>query len=143
MMITPEGDAMDRKDVMRMFNKQARIGALATSNKQGDVNVAVFGSPRMIDEDTVIMAIGDNRSQSYLKENPKASFIVVEPGETRNDWKGARLYLEVDSMEGYGELLDSMRSKIRKIGGDAAADAIKAAIRFKVVDVRPLIAPGP
>lgn len=46
-------------------------------------------------------------------------------------------------MEAYGELLDSMREKIRKLAGDRSANAIKAAIRFKVVDVRPLIAPGP
>jgi predicted pyridoxine 5'-phosphate oxidase superfamily flavin-nucleotide-binding protein len=61
-----EGD-MDRKEVMKMFNRQSRIGALATSNKNGDVNAAVFGSPQMIDEETVIMAIGDNRSFQYLQ----------------------------------------------------------------------------
>jgi hypothetical protein len=132
---------MNRKEVMAMFNKEARIGALATTNKNGDVNVAVFGSPRMIDEDTVIMAIGDNRSLAYLQENPKAGFIVIEPGQSPTDWRGARLYLEVDSFERYGELLDSLREKIRKVAGDRSADAIVAAIRFKVTDVRPLIAP--
>lgn len=132
---------MDRKQVMKMFNRKTRIGALATSNKQGDVNTAVFGSPRMIDEDTIIMAIGDNRSFQYLQENPKASFIVVEPGESPTEWKGARLYLEIDSFERYGELLDSFRSNIRKVAGNKSADAIVAAIRFKIKDVRPLIAP--
>ena len=41
---------MDGKQVVEMFNKKTRIGALATSNKSGDVNAAVFGSPRMINE---------------------------------------------------------------------------------------------
>jgi hypothetical protein len=132
---------MDRKQVMKMFNKKARIGALATANKNGDINAAVFGSPRMIDEDTVIMAIGDNRSFQYLQENPKASFIVIEPGESPTDWKGVRLYLELDSFERYGELLDSFRENIRKVAGNRSANAIVAAIRFKVTDVRPLIAP--
>ena len=91
---------MDRKQVMKMFNKEARIGILATANNENDVNAAVFGSPKMIDEDTVIMAIGDNRSANYLKENPKATFIVVEPGEAPATWKGARLYLEVEAFEG-------------------------------------------
>jgi hypothetical protein len=133
---------MERKEVMKMFNRQQRIGALATANKQGDVNAAVFGSPRMIDEDTVIMAIGDNRSFKNLQENPKASFIVMEPGDSPMSWKGARLYLEVDSFERYGELLDSFRENIRKAAGNKSADAIIAAIRFKVVDVRNLIAPS-
>ena len=82
---------MDRKQVMKMFNKETRVGILATANNHKDVNAAVFGSPRMIDEDTVIMAIGDNRSAQYLEENP---------------------------------------------------NAIQAAIRFKITDVRPLIAPS-
>jgi len=133
---------MDRKQVMKMFNKEARIGILATANNDKDVNAAVFGSPKMIDEDTVIMAIGDNRSANYLKENPKASFIVVEPGDAPATWKGARLYLEVEAFEGYGEVLDSFRANIRKVAGDKSANAIKAAIRFKVTDVRPLIAPS-
>jgi predicted pyridoxine 5'-phosphate oxidase superfamily flavin-nucleotide-binding protein len=132
---------MDRRQVMKMFNKEARIGALATADKSGNVNVAVFGSPRMIDEETVIMAIGDNRSLKNLQENPKASFIVIEPGESPGEWKGARVYLEVDSFERYGELLDSFREKIRKMAGDRSANAINAAIRFKIKDVRPLIAP--
>ena len=132
---------MDRRQVMKMFNKEARIGALATADKSGNVNVAVFGSPRMIDEETVIMAIGDNRSLKNLQENPKASFIVIEPGESQGEWKGARVYLEVDSFERYGELLDSFREKIRKMAGDRSANAINAAIRFKIKDVRPLIAP--
>jgi hypothetical protein len=95
----------------------------------------------MVDEETVIMAIGDNRSLQNLQENPKASFIVIEPGESRTEWKGARVYLELDTFERYGELLDSFREKIRKVAGDQSANAIIAAIRFKVTDVRPLIAP--
>lgn len=132
---------MDRKEVMRMFNRKTRIGALATTNKRGDVNIAVFGSPRMIDEETVIMGIGDNRSFRYLQENPNATFLVIEPGEAPMEWKGARLYLELDSFERYGEMLDSFRNNIRKVAGDQSADAIVAAVRFKVTDVRPLIAP--
>jgi hypothetical protein len=132
---------MDRKEVMEMFNRKTRIGALATSNKNGDVNAAVFGSPRMIDKDTVIMAIGNNRSLQYLEENPKASFIVIEPGDSHQEWKGVRLYLEMKEFERYGELLDSFRQKIRETAGDASANAIVAAIRFHIVDVRPLIDP--
>ena len=136
----PRGFDMNRKEVMEMFNKKSRIGVLATSNKNGDVDAAVFGSPQMIDEDTVIMAIGNNRTLKYLQENPKASFIVIEPGDSPASWRGVRLYLEVSEFERYGEVLDSFRENIRKVAGDKSADAITAAIRFKIVDVRPLIA---
>lgn len=134
---------MDNKKVMEMFNRQPRIGALATANKNGEVNTAVFGSPRMIDEDTVIMAIGDNRTYKNLQENPRASFILMEPGTSPHTWKGARLYLQVDTFERQGEVLDSFRENIRKMAGNKSADAIVAAIRFKVIEVRPLIDSGP
>ena len=77
---------MDRKELMEMFNKYPRIGALATANKEGDVNVAVFGSPRMIDENTVVMGIGNNRTYRNLQRNPKVlpyldqAQLLVEEG---------------------------------------------------------------
>ena len=32
---------MDRKELMALFNKRPRIGALSTANSSGDVNAAV------------------------------------------------------------------------------------------------------
>ncbi|MEJ2024407.1 MAG: pyridoxamine 5'-phosphate oxidase family protein, partial [Deltaproteobacteria bacterium] len=68
---------MDRQKLLEIFNKETRIGTLSTANAQGEVNVAVFGSPQMIDENTVVMGIGENRSFRNLRENPKAAFIVL------------------------------------------------------------------
>jgi len=133
---------MDRKSVMELFNKRPRVGTLSTSNKNGDVDVAVFGSPQMIDENTVVMGIGQNRSFQNLQENPKAVFIVVEPGETLMDWKGCRVYLLAQTIETSGDLYDEIRANIAAAGGgEAAAKMIYAAIRFQVTDVRGLIAP--
>ena len=132
---------MDRKDVMELFNKRPRIGTLSTSNKSGDVNVAIFGSPQMVDENTVVMGIGANRSFQYLQENPNAVFIVMEPGETLMDWKGCRVYLLAQTIDTAGELYDQIKSKIAEAAGEAAAKMIHAAIQFKVTDVRALIAP--
>ena len=90
---------MNRNDVMELFNKRPRIGTLSTANRKGEVNVAVFGSPQMIDENTVVMGIGENRTLANLQENPHAVFIVMEPGKTLMDWKGVRVYLEVLAVE--------------------------------------------
>jgi hypothetical protein len=132
---------MDRKDAMELFNKRPRIGTLSTSNKSGDVNVAIFGSPQMIDENTVVMGIGANRSFQYLQENPNAVFIVMEPGETLMDWKGCRVYLLAQTIDTAGDLYNQIKSKIAEAAGEAAAKMIHAAIQFKVTDVRALIAP--
>jgi len=133
---------MNRNEVMELFNKRPRIGALSTANKKGEVNVAVFGSPQMIDENTVVMGIGKNRSLANLRENPHAVFIVVEPGKTVMDWKGARVYLEVLAVETGGGFYDTIKDNITQAAGKAAGDMIRAAVRFKIVEVRPIVDTG-
>ena len=130
---------MDRKEFMELINKSPRIGSLATANREGDVNAAVFGTPQMIDDDTVVMGIGRNRSLKYLQENPKAVFIVVEPGKTSLEWKGARVYLEVVSIETGGNLYDQIKENVAQKAGKEATKMIHAAVRFKITEVRPLI----
>jgi hypothetical protein len=130
---------MNRQEVMEFFNKLPRIGTLSTANRNGDVNVAVFGSPQMIDENTVIMGIGRNRSFRNLQENPKAAFMIVEPGKMMMDWKGVRVYLEVMDIESGGGFFEEVRDGIAKAAGKVAADMIHAAIRFKVIEVRPVV----
>jgi hypothetical protein len=130
---------MSRKELMALFNKYPRIGTLSTVNTEGEVNVAVFGSPRMIDENTVVMGIGQNRSLRNLERNPKAVFIVMEPGETVMDWKGARVYLEATDMETEGKFYDEIKQNIAKAAGKQASEMIHAAIRFKITEVRPIV----
>jgi len=130
---------MDRKELMELFNKRPRIGSLSTANSKGEVNVAVFGSPQMVDENTVVMGIGKNRSFQNLKENPKAVFIVMEPGYTVKEWNGARVYLKATDIVMEGALLDQIKQNIAKMGGKQAADMIYAAIRFKIMEVRPIV----
>lgn len=130
---------MNRKEVMDLFNKRPRIGTLSTADRKGEVNVAVFGSPEMIDENTVVMGIGRNRSFRNLQENPKAVFMVVEPGKTVMDWKGARVYLEALEIEKGGGFFEEVKEGIAKAAGKAAADMIHAAVRFRVTEVRPIV----
>jgi hypothetical protein len=132
---------MDRQELMAIFNKRPRIGSLSTANSRGDVNAAVFGSPQMIDENTVVMGIGKNRSLLNLKENPKAVFLVMEPGKTVMDWKGARVYLEVIDIEEAGGFFDMIKDSITKAAGAQAGAMIRAAVRFRITEVRPLVDP--
>ena len=68
----------------------------------------------MIDENTVVLAIGDRRTYHYLKENPKAAIIVVEPGEIKHDSKAVRLYLEVSSIETEGDIFEEVTEGVAK-----------------------------
>ncbi len=93
----------------------------------------------MIDENTIIMGIGQNRSFRNLERNPKAVFIVMEQGETVMDWKGSRVYLEATDMETEGDFYNEIKQSITKAAGKQAADMIHAAIRFKITEVRPIV----
>lgn len=126
------------QQLMDYFNKQPRIGCLSTSNKEGKVNVAVFGSPRMIDEKTVLMGIGKNRTFANLQENPHAVFMIMEPGKSILEWKGVRVYLTMTACETSGERLDGIRAQIAKAVGESAAKMMHAAVVFAVREIRPV-----
>lgn len=128
--------------LMEYFNRQPRIGTLSTANRQGAVDSAVFGSPRMIDEKTVVIGSGDNRTLKNLQENPQAVFLIVEAGKTIMDWKGIRVYLRVKSLATSGEVLDTFRNQMAKVAGEAAAQMIHAVVTFEVTEIRPLIDMG-
>ena len=67
---------------------------------------------------------------------------MVEPGKTVMDWKGARVYLEVLAVETGGGFYDQIKDNITQAAGKAAGDMIRAAIRFKIVEVRPIVDTG-
>jgi hypothetical protein len=132
---------MDREQLMDFFNHRPRNCLLVTSNDEGRVNIAVYGSPTMIDGNTVVLSTRENRSYQYLRKNPQAALIVVEPGEISRASKGVRIYLEMTAIETTGDLLDKFKVEVGRRAGKVAAEGIKAAIRFKITEVRPLVDP--
>ncbi|NTV00628.1 MAG: pyridoxamine 5'-phosphate oxidase family protein, partial [Methanoregulaceae archaeon] len=47
--------------LMDYVNASPRIGTLSTADRSGKVDTGIFGSPRMLDEKTIIMGLGQNR----------------------------------------------------------------------------------
>ena len=123
---------------MEYFNKSPRIGTLSTADKGGNVDSAVFGSPRMVDEKTVVMGLGKNRTLANLQQNPNAVFLIMEPSADFMDWKGIRVYLKAESIATIGPVLDTFRLRMAKIIGEEAAKMIHATVSFSVTEVRPL-----
>jgi hypothetical protein len=128
--------------LMEYFNNPARIGSLSTTDKSGKVDAAVFGSPRMVDEKTVVMGLGMNRTLANLKENPNAVFLIVSPGKSFMDWKGIRVYLKVKTLATSGEPLENFKRQMAAVAGKEAADMVQAVVTFEITDIRPLIDMG-
>ena len=125
-------------ELMKYFNKQPRLGTLSTADKAGKVNSAYFGSPRMVDEKTIFMGLGNNRTFVNLQENPSAVFMVMEPGETITEWKGVRIYVRMTECRTSGEKLDDLKAGIAKAAGEGAAKMMHAAVTFEIREIRPL-----
>ena len=128
--------------LMDYFNKAPRLGTLSTASKKGNVNAAVFGSPRMVDEKTVVMGLGRDRSLEYLQENPNAVFLIMEPGKSLTEWKGIRVYLKMKTAATSGPKLDDYKIQMAKAFGPDAANMVHAAVTFEVTEVRPLVDMG-
>jgi hypothetical protein len=124
--------------LMEYFNKQPRLGCMSTSGKNGKVDVACFGSPRMVDEKTVVMSLRKNRTFDNLRENPHAVFMIMEPGKASSEWKGVRVYLKMKEYETSGEKLEKARARAAKALGEEAAKAIYATVTFEIGEVRPI-----
>jgi len=125
--------------LIEYFNKQPRLGGLSTASKDGKVNIAYFLSPRMIDEKTVVMALGNNRSFANLLQNPYAAFMIFEPGMALSDWKGIRIYLKMKEYQTSGEKVEMMRTQVAQMAGEEPAKMVHAAVTFEVQEIRPLV----
>ncbi len=129
-------------ELMEYFNKSPRTGTLSTADKAGNVDSAVFGSPRMTDGRTVVMGLGKNRTLANLQQNPHAVFLIMEPGKTLPEWKGVRVYLKAKRIVTSGTALAGYKAGVAKAAGQQAADMMAAMISFEITEVRPLIDMG-
>ncbi|MCX8022437.1 MAG: pyridoxamine 5'-phosphate oxidase family protein [Syntrophorhabdaceae bacterium] len=127
------------KDLIPYFNRQPRIGSFSTSSRDGKVDVAILGSPQMIDEKTVLLALRDNRTLANLQENPYAVFAIMEPGKSAPEWKGVRVYMKMVECATEGEKLENMKAQVAKRVGDEVAKLIKAAVTLEIYEVRPIV----
>lgn len=128
--------------LMEYFNKSPRIGTLSTADKAGNADSAIFGSPLMTDEKTVVMGLGRNRTLANLQQNPNAVYLIMEPGASLMDWKGIRVYLKAQNIATSGPELDTFKAQMAKVAGEEAAKMIYATVSFSVTEVRPLIDMG-
>lgn len=119
------------------FNKSPRLGTLSTADKNGKVDVAYFGSAQMIDEETIFMGCGKNRTFANLQENPHAVFMIMEPGNSPPEWKGVRVYLKMAECQTSGEKLDTLKKQLAEKAGEAASKMMHAAVTFKIEELRP------
>lgn len=124
--------------VKEYLSVSGKMSVLSTANKAGETNIAMFGSFLLSDESTLILMLGENNSYANLAENPYAALLIVLPGKTGMQTEGCRIYLKLRSVEGSGEIFDSMKAGVRAKIGDAA-EMLKHLVIFDIIRTRPII----
>ena len=127
------------KEIYDIVNKPGRIGVLGTADKNGQPNVAYFGSLRLSQGGIVTLGMSNNRSLKNLKENPLAVLFCVTESPVNFNTVGIRLYLKVKEIQEQGTLFDAVKGGILQHAGENAAKMIMAAASFEVTDIRNLV----
>ncbi len=128
------------KEIFEIVNKPGRVGVLSTTDKQRQPNAAYFGSLRLMEDGSVILGMGSNRSLKNLEENPLAVLFCVTESPVTFNTPGYRLYLKAKKIQKEGPLLDGVKKTIAEHAGEDAAKMVVAGVAFEVTETRPLIA---
>jgi len=116
------------------FENTVGTGVLATADSNGNVDIAIYARPHVIDENTVALIMNERLNYKNLTSNSKAAYLFLEEGP---GYKGRRLYLTKTREETNVELIESMRR--RKTDKYQESDLKKYLVYFSVDKIRPLV----
>jgi hypothetical protein len=117
------------------FEKTSGFGVLATSDKQGRVDAAVYARPHVIDEKTVAFIMRQRVTHHNLRSNPHAAYLFREGSE---GYHGKRLYLQMIREESNQTLIAEL-SRHEKHISPPGDDSQKYLVYFEIQQIRPLI----
>ena len=111
-------------------------GVIAASDSSGNVNIAVYAKPHVVDDKTVVWGMTEGRTWASVKENPRAAYLYMNPGP---GYAGVRLKLSLKSSFESGDMLETIKKHTATIVGPTAAEAVTHVAFFAVEEIRPLI----
>jgi hypothetical protein len=92
------------------FETTNGYGTLATSSKDGQVNIAIYAKPHMIDENSLGFIMRNRRSYGNLQTNPTAAYLYIEKD---GGYLGKRLHLTKIREDKDQDAIDAIRRKQR------------------------------
>lgn len=124
-------------DWARYFEKTQGTGVLATADEAGDVNLAIYARPHVIEENLIAFIMRPRRTHQNLQSTIKAAYMFIENGLSH---KGHRLYLSKVREEIDHTLIDQMR---RSKHNTAEATEESYLVFFRIDSTRPLVGDYP
>jgi hypothetical protein len=126
-------------DLHTYFANAKGTGVLATAATTGTVTTAVYAKPHVENSDTVVFLMRERLTYEYLRTNGHAGYLFLEQGE---GFKGVRLMLEKIDESDDEQLIAAMSRRHLSPEQDRAKGP-RHLVRFKVVNILPLVGDGP
>ena len=117
------------------FETSEGLGILATADSDGNVDLAIYATPHMVDDETLVLVMADKLSHANIQSNPKATYMFIEKAE---GYKGKRLHLQKFQEEDDPELVQSIRRR-KRYDREGKILSGSSAVYFKVDEIRPLV----
>jgi len=133
---TANRDFAERKSPMdwkTYFETTEGVGILATADKSGNVNAAVYARPHVQEDGTIAFIMQPQVSYANLQINPKAVYLFLEKTE---GYKGHRFYLLKNREESSTEKIQAVRRRGHK-QTDKTKEKAKL-VFFHIDHIRPL-----
>ena len=122
-------------ELKEYFENTEGTGVMATADKDGKVDTAIYARPHVMDDGTIAMIMRDRLTHHNLESNSHACYMFIEKGP---GYKGKRLFLTKVREEQDSELLQSLRRRqyINK------NDESKFLVFFQIDKELPLVGAG-
>lgn len=117
------------------FRTTEGIGILATSDSEGNVDIAVYSRPYVIEENKIAFSMLERTSFANVLSNPKAAYMFIEEGEGYN---GKRLYLVKAGEETNRQCIEQIKSQ-RPKRHKSSTESARHFVYFTIEKNRPLV----
>ena len=116
------------------FEKTSGKGFIATAGRSGEVDIAVYSRPHVMEDGSLAFGMTDRFTHANLQENPYAVYAFNAKG-----FEGVRLYLERVREETEGPLLEEIRRRADEVVCPGTGDQIKYVVYFCLTKDLPLV----
>ena len=121
-------------ELSEYFENNKGIGVLATADKDGKVDAAIYAHPHFMDDGTIAFIMTDKLSHNNIKSNPHAVYLFVQKGP---GYKGKRLHLTMVKEESDMEKIKALRRRQMPVKNET--EDSRFLVYFKIDKVRPLV----
>ncbi len=122
-------------NLKKYFDTNHGTGVLATADKDGMVDAAIYSRPHVFEDGTVAFLLRERLTYHNVQANPYATYLFVEGG---TGYSGIRLYLKMIKEDNEPDLIARMTRSWLSPQEDKAKGP-KHLVHFKIEKILQLI----